>query len=184
MTVQRRARPARRRAWSSSPRWRHAQHRHGHDRAERGPRNGLADISFTVPFATTCLQTLKAVEEAVKQVGRRTASRCDDDVSKISVVGLGMATQSGAWPRPCSAPWPQREHQHRDDQHQRDQDLGGREAREFAQEALRTIHEAFQLSKTAPAQGGATVAADGVAPRVTTGNGEAMMARLSDPWKS
>jgi len=54
---------------------------------------GRADISFTV-FRGDLPATLKAVEEALADLG---AQGCDydDNVSKISVVGLGMATRPG-----------------------------------------------------------------------------------------
>ncbi len=56
-------------------------------------REGLANISFTVPNHEL-RTTLEAVEEAVKEVGPIEISS-DDQVSKISVVGLGMAKQTG-----------------------------------------------------------------------------------------
>ncbi|MFW5692573.1 MAG: aspartate kinase [Thermoguttaceae bacterium] len=55
--------------------------------------DGCADISFTV-FRDDLPTTLKAVEEAVAEVGAQGVSY-DDDVSKVSVVGLGMAEQAG-----------------------------------------------------------------------------------------
>ncbi len=55
--------------------------------------NGLADISFTV-FQGDLPTTLKAVDEAVAEVGAEGVSY-DENVSKVSVVGLGMASQSG-----------------------------------------------------------------------------------------
>jgi aspartate kinase len=55
--------------------------------------NGLAEISFTV-FRDDLPATLKAVEEATREIGAA-GYNYDDNVSKVSVVGLGMATQSG-----------------------------------------------------------------------------------------
>ena len=55
--------------------------------------NGLAEISFTV-FRDDLPTTLKAVEEATREVGAA-GYNYDDNVSKVSVVGLGMATQPG-----------------------------------------------------------------------------------------
>ncbi|MGE0534681.1 MAG: aspartate kinase [Pirellulales bacterium] len=54
---------------------------------------GLADISFTVP-RDDLRATRDAVEEARRELG---AAYCAqrDDVSKVSVVGLGMARQTG-----------------------------------------------------------------------------------------
>lgn len=52
-----------------------------------------ADISFTVP-KDELKNTVRAVREAVTRVGA-TGFTQDDDVSKVSVVGLGMAEQTG-----------------------------------------------------------------------------------------
>jgi aspartate kinase len=54
---------------------------------------GLADISFTV-VRDDLPATLKAAEAAVEELGAAGLDY-DDNVSKISVVGLGMATQPG-----------------------------------------------------------------------------------------
>jgi len=53
----------------------------------------LADISFTVPNIEL-KDALKAVNEAAKVVGATSVTH-DDAVAKISVVGLGMAAQTG-----------------------------------------------------------------------------------------
>ena len=55
--------------------------------------DGVADISFTV-LKGELQPTLEAVELAVKELGAAEFN-FDDEVSKISVVGLGMATQTG-----------------------------------------------------------------------------------------
>jgi aspartate kinase len=106
--------------------------------------NGQTDISFTVQ-RDELPATLKVVEEAAKQLGAEGVSY-DDDVSKISVVGLGMATQTGVAEKMFRA-------------------LAEKGiniimittseikisvlvARQYAQEALRTVHEAFQLHVT------------------------------------
>ena len=119
------------------------EHRHGHDRAERGRRRRGRHLLHRAPR--------RAAGHA--QGRRRGASRklgaegysYDDDVAKISVVGLGMATQPGVAETMFRA-------------------LAERGinilmistseikisvvvAREFAQEALRTVHEAFDLEK-------------------------------------
>jgi len=52
-----------------------------------------ADISFTVP-KDELKNTVRVVREAVARVGA-TGFTQDDDVSKVSVVGLGMAEQTG-----------------------------------------------------------------------------------------
>jgi aspartate kinase len=54
---------------------------------------GRADISFTV-VRDDLPATLRAVDAAVKELGAE-GYTCDENVSKISVVGLGMATQPG-----------------------------------------------------------------------------------------
>jgi aspartate kinase len=55
--------------------------------------DGRADISFTVS-RDELPTTLKAVDAAVKELGA-SGYTYDDDVSKVSIVGLGMATQTG-----------------------------------------------------------------------------------------
>jgi len=54
---------------------------------------GKADISFTVP-RDDVPTTLEAAREAVAELGAAGVSH-DDDVAKLSVVGLGMARQTG-----------------------------------------------------------------------------------------
>jgi aspartate kinase len=54
---------------------------------------GKADISFTVPRGDVPA-TLEAVQEAAAELGATRVSH-DDNVAKISVVGLGMARQTG-----------------------------------------------------------------------------------------
>lgn len=102
---------------------------------------GLADISFTV-FRGELPATLRAAEEAVKELGAEGIDY-DDKVSKVSVVGFGMATRPGVAETMFRA-------------------LAERGinilmittsqikisvlvAREHAFEALRTVHEAFGL---------------------------------------
>ena len=53
----------------------------------------LADISFTVP-GDELSATLKVVQETAKELGAKAVSS-DEDVAKVSVVGLGMAKQTG-----------------------------------------------------------------------------------------
>src|SRR5262245_51325767 len=55
--------------------------------------SGRADISFTVPQNELAV-ALDAVREAAKVVGAQRVTS-DDSVAKISVVGLGMARQTG-----------------------------------------------------------------------------------------
>src|SRR5262249_58998955 len=54
---------------------------------------GKADMSFTVPRGDVPA-TLEAVQEAGAELGATRVSH-DDNVAKISVVGLGMARQTG-----------------------------------------------------------------------------------------
>ena len=55
--------------------------------------DGLANISFTV-FREDLPATLTAVEQAISELGSGSVSY-DDNVSVVSIVGLGMATQTG-----------------------------------------------------------------------------------------
>lgn len=56
-------------------------------------RNGRADISFSVPVGEL-RATLEAVRESAGTIGVERITH-DDNVSKVSVVGLGMARQTG-----------------------------------------------------------------------------------------
>jgi aspartate kinase len=102
---------------------------------------GLADISFTVA-RDELPATLKVVEEAARLLGAQ-GYNYDDNVSKISVVGVGMKDQPGVAQRMFRA-------------------LANRQInilmittseikisvlvdREHAVEALRTVHAAFEL---------------------------------------
>lgn len=104
---------------------------------------GLADISFTVS-RDDLPATLKAVEEAAKELGAEGASY-DDNVAKVSIVGLGMAEQSGVAEAMFRA---------LAERGINIQMISTSEikisvlvAREFAQEALRTMHQTFQLDQ-------------------------------------
>jgi aspartate kinase len=55
--------------------------------------DGRADISFTV-LEDDLSKSLHAVEQAAKELGAESVSH-DANLSKVSIVGLGMATQSG-----------------------------------------------------------------------------------------
>jgi aspartate kinase len=118
--------------------------------AQNVAAKGRADISFTVP-RDELPHTLKAVEEAVKELGAE-GYDCDDEVSKVSIVGLGMATQPGVAERMFRA-------------------LAEKGinilmittseikisvlvSREYAPEALRTVHAEFQLGKEPAAAAG------------------------------
>jgi len=103
--------------------------------------DGRADLSFTV-VRDELPSTLRAVEEAVKEIGAE-GYTCDENVSKISVVGLGMATQPGVAGTMFRA---------LAEKGINIQMITTSEikisvlvAREHAQEALRVVHDAFQL---------------------------------------
>jgi aspartate kinase len=121
---------------------------------------GKADISFTVP-KDELKSTLEAAEAAANELGATGVSH-DDQVAKVSVVGLGMARQTGVAQRMFRAL----------------ADAGVNilmittseikisvlVARDQAQTALRTVHQEFALSKEpqdkpadAAKSGGATV---------------------------
>lgn len=131
---------------------------------------GQAAISFTV-FRSDLPSAIQAVEIAVAELGAKSFN-CDDDVSVVSVVGKGMATQSGVAQRMFRA-------------------LAGAGinmlmittsrikisalvAREFAAEALRAVHKEFSL-ETPPADLEIVAAKHAKAP--CRGNGDAL-ARL------
>ena len=107
-----------------------------------------ADFSFTV-LRDDLPGTLRAVGEAAKELGAEGCD-CDDDVSKLSIVGLGMATRpgvAGAMFRALA------------EKGINIQMITTSEikisvvvARELAQEALHAVHAAFQL-QAAPAEG-------------------------------
>lgn len=103
---------------------------------------GHADISFTV-FRDDLPAALTAVEEAVRQMGAEGVDY-DDRTSKISVVGLGMATQSGVAKTMFRA---------LADKQINIEMITTSEikisvlvAQETGQEALRTVHDAFELA--------------------------------------
>ena len=103
--------------------------------------DGHADISFTV-FRDDLPTTLTAVEEAVAELGAEGFNH-SDDVSKISVVGLGMARQTGVAETMFRA---------LSDQQVNIEMISTSEikiavlvSRPDAQKALRTVHEAFAL---------------------------------------
>ncbi len=130
---------------------------------------GHADISFTVA-REDLPTTLAAVEEAVEQLDAESFTY-DDDVSKVSVVGLGMVDQSGV-----------AEKMFRTLAEQgvnltmittSEIKISVSVNRDDAQKALRTVHEAFaldqeparigQIVELPPARGDAREAAEVVA---------------------
>lgn len=134
-------------------------------------QDGHTDISFTV-VRDDLPVTLKAVEEAVRELNAE-GFTYDDNVSKVSVVGLGMAEQSGVADAMFRA---------LAERGINIQMITTSEikisvvvAREFAQEALRTMHQAFTLD-TSPADAKKFDLA--TAPARAKGSSEAIMARL------
>ena len=120
---------------------------------------GRADISFTVPL-DELPPTLRAVDEAVKDLGAE-GYTCDENVSKVSVVGLGMATQSGV---------AQRMFQALADKGINILMITTSEIkisvlveRQHAVEALRTVHKAFRLDEEPARAPARPVAAAGAA---------------------
>lgn len=106
--------------------------------------DGLADISFTVPRGELHA-TLEAVQAGIEQIGGGTVSH-DDAVAKVSVVGLGMARQTGVAQRMFRA---------LADAGINIQMISTSEikisalvARQQAAEALRAVHEAFELHQS------------------------------------
>lgn len=104
---------------------------------------GLADISFTV-VRGDLPATLRAVEEAVKELGAE-GFDYDDNVSKVSVVGLGMATQPGVAEKMFRALAEKGINIHMITTSEIK--ISVLVDRQHAQEALRTVHEAFELHK-------------------------------------
>src|SRR5262249_44331603 len=106
--------------------------------------SGRADISFTVP-QNELDTALEAVREAAKVVGAEDVTS-DANVAKISVVGLGMAKQTGV---------AQKMFRSLADAGINIQMITTSEikisvlvSRERAQEALRIVHHAFQLDSS------------------------------------
>ncbi|HZN32356.1 MAG TPA: aspartate kinase [Pirellulaceae bacterium] len=138
--------------------------------------SGKADISFTVPRNELDV-ALEAVREAVKLVGAD-AITSDDSVAKVSVVGLGMAKQTGVAQKMFRA-------------------LAAAGiniqmittseikisvlvSRERSQEALRIVHHAFGLESAAPdvARDSIAAARHGVAGYGNGTDAAAVVARL------
>jgi aspartate kinase len=138
--------------------------------------DGLADISFTV-VRDELPAALKAVEEASRALEAR-GYNYDDNVSKISVVGLGMKNQPGVARRMFRA-------------------LADKGInilmittseikisvlvdRDAALDALRTAHAAFQLDKEPAQPAGETVAASGAAATNDTADAVVRMQNMED----
>jgi aspartate kinase len=141
--------------------------------------SGKADISFTVP-KNELDAALEAVREAVQQVGAGGITS-DDSVAKVSVVGLGMARQTGV---------AQKMFRSLADAGINIQMITTSEikisvlvGRERSQEALRIVHKAFGLESSPPESEplAPRVAADSRSESATMKNGAeaaAVVARL------
>jgi aspartate kinase len=137
--------------------------------------SGKADISFTVPRGELDV-ALEAVREAVALVGADGISS-DDSVAKVSVVGLGMARQTGVAQKMFRA---------LADAGINIQMITTSEikisvlvSRERSQEALRIVHKAFDLDSIPPKEAGTSHGS--VARTATATNGTdaaAVVARL------
>ncbi|MFZ1932187.1 MAG: aspartate kinase [Thermoguttaceae bacterium] len=129
--------------------------------------DGRADLSFMVQ-RDELPGTLRAVDAAIKELG---AEGCDYDenVAKISVVGLGMATQPGVAGEMFLALAEKGINIHMITTSEIK--ISVVVAREFAQEALRTVHEAFKLhappsAATGHAGGAPAVRSNSIAERL------------------
>jgi aspartate kinase len=108
--------------------------------------DGRADLSFTV-LRDDLPGTLRAVDEAVKAIGAE-GFDYDEDIAKISVVGLGMVTRPGV----AGAMFRSLAEKGINILMITTSEIriSAVVAREFAQEALRTVHEAFSLHLPPP----------------------------------
>ncbi|HEY1599233.1 MAG TPA: aspartate kinase [Pirellulales bacterium] len=123
-----------------------------------------ADISFTVP-KDELATTLQAVETAAGELGAEGFSR-DDSVSKISVVGLGMATQTGVAQRMFRALADARVNIQMITTSEIK--ISALVSRDQAATALRAVHRAFELEKEPTAARGK--ASPGEQPRSHSAN--------------
>ena len=108
--------------------------------------DGRADISFTV-LRDDLPATLKAVEDATRELGAE-GFNCDDEVAKISVVGMGMATQTGVADRMFRALAEKGINILMISTSQIK--ISVLVTRDVAPEALRTVHEIFELESEPP----------------------------------
>ena len=139
--------------------------------------DGRADISFTV-VRDDLPQTLKAVEEAVAELGAE-GFTSDENVSKASVVGQGMASQTGV---------AQKMFRSLADAGINIQMITTSEIkisvlvdREQGAAALRTVHQAFELHKApVDARPGSAVATGGAHPTAAPSEPAEVVARLQN----
>ena len=139
--------------------------------------DGRADISFTV-VRDDLPPTLKAVEEAVAELGAE-GFTSDENVSKASVVGQGMASQTGV---------AQKMFRSLADAGINIQMITTSEIkisvlvdREQGAAALRTVHQAFELHKApADVRSGPAVASGGAHPTAAPSEPAEVVARLQN----
>ena len=99
-------------------------------RTSPAPAQTFTDITFTLPEGRRAARGRRAHRRAARDRLRRGRSH-DDEVGKVSLVGAGMRNHPGVTATFCEA-LSQAGHQHRDDEHLGDPDLGdlpGRPAR-------------------------------------------------------
>ncbi len=111
---------------------------------------GRADISFTVAHEDLA-ETLRAVEQAVAELGAHGCDH-DQDASKVSVVGLGMATRPGVAGTMFRALAEKGINIQMISTSQIK--ISVVVARAMAEEALRAVHEAFELRMPPAGHGG------------------------------
>jgi aspartate kinase len=132
--------------------------------------NGSADLSFTV-FRDDLHNTLRAVDAAVKELGAE-GYTSDENVSKISVVGLGMATQPGVAGTMFRALAEKGINIHMITTSEIK--ISALVSREMAAEALRAVHDAFQLHSPPPIATSGAITSSAVSQR----DPEVLLSRL------
>jgi aspartate kinase len=133
--------------------------------------DGCADLSFTVVH-DDLPSALLAVDEAVREIGAE-GYDYDENVSKISVVGLGMATQPGVAETMFRALAEKGINIHMITTSEIK--ISVVVSREFALEALRAVHEVFDLHVPLPDGPGRTETAP---EPIAAANAATLLARL------
>jgi aspartate kinase len=126
--------------------------------AQNVAADGRTDISFSVP-RDELPHTMRALEDAVRELGAE-GHDCDDEVSKISIVGLGMATQPGVAERMFRAL--AEKGINIEMITTSEIKISVLVARDYALEALRTVHAEFELGKEPEGLAGGKAAAPAV----------------------
>ena len=119
------------------------QHRHG--AAEHLPHAARrhTDITFTLPQRRRAAGGRRAPRRAAPRSGSPSSSH-DDEVGKVSLIGAGMRNHPGVTATFCEA-LSAAGHQHRDDEHVGDPDLGDLPESTSSTRAVRALHDAFEL---------------------------------------